>query len=172
MESLPPALQSAPRCQVPSENPGACVLLTCSFQPQLSPGHALKVDPKPNHSNPSTDSTTSATLYVGLASSDTASPLISTDRRLTAEHRHSSSTPQRGPSRVFPRLLSRNRAPRGRERDFGGRTGATRPGFALALTESQNSRRWKGPLWVTQSNPPAEAGSPRAGCTAPRPGGS
>ena len=36
--------------------------------------------------------------------------------------------------------------------------------------ESQNVRGWKGPLWVTQSNPPAEAGSPRAGCTAPRPG--
>jgi len=39
-------------------------------------------------------------------------------------------------------------------------------------SESQNGRGWKGPLWVTQSNPPAEAGSPRAGCTGPRPGGS
>ena len=41
----------------------------------------------------------------------------------------------------------------------------------LGITESQNSRGWKGPLWVTQSNPPAEAGAPRAGCTGPRPGG-
>ena len=39
-------------------------------------------------------------------------------------------------------------------------------------TESQNGRGWQGPLWVTQSNPPAQARSPRAGCTAPRPGGS
>ena len=38
------------------------------------------------------------------------------------------------------------------------------------ITESQNGRGWKGPLWVTQSNPPAEAGSPRAGCTGPCPG--
>ena len=36
--------------------------------------------------------------------------------------------------------------------------------------ESQNVRGWKGPLWVPQSNPPAKAGSPRAGCTAPHPG--
>ena len=35
------------------------------------------------------------------------------------------------------------------------------------ITESQNGRGWKGPLWVTQSNPPAEAGSPTAGCTGP-----
>ena len=40
------------------------------------------------------------------------------------------------------------------------------------ITESQNGRGWKGPLWVTQSNPPAEAGSPTAGCTGPCPGGS
>jgi len=39
------------------------------------------------------------------------------------------------------------------------------------FTESQNSRGWKGPLWVTQSNPPAEAGSPTAGCRGPCPGG-
>jgi len=39
------------------------------------------------------------------------------------------------------------------------------------VTESQNGGGWKRPLWVTQSNPPAEGGSPRAGCTAPRPGG-
>ena len=32
------------------------------------------------------------------------------------------------------------------------------------FTESQNGRGWKGPLWLTQSNPPAEAGSPTAGC--------
>jgi len=38
-------------------------------------------------------------------------------------------------------------------------------------TESQNGRGWKGPLWVIWSNPPAKAGSPRAGSTAPRPGG-
>jgi len=29
--------------------------------------------------------------------------------------------------------------------------------------QSQNVWGWKGPLWVTQSNPPAEAGSPTAG---------
>jgi len=40
----------------------------------------------------------------------------------------------------------------------------------VVITESQNVWGWKGPLWVTQSNPPAEAGSPRAGCTGPRPG--
>ena len=45
-----------------------------------------------------------------------------------------------------------------------------RAGRAGAITESQNSRGWKGPLWVTQSNPPAEAGSPTAGCTGPCPG--
>ena len=39
------------------------------------------------------------------------------------------------------------------------------------ITEPQNVRGWKGPLWVTPTNPPAEAGSPRAGCTGPRPGG-
>jgi len=38
------------------------------------------------------------------------------------------------------------------------------------ITESQNGRGWKGPLWVISSNPPAEAGSPTAGCTGPRPG--
>ena len=40
-----------------------------------------------------------------------------------------------------------------------------------SITESQHGGGWKGPLGVTQSNSPAEAGSPRAGCTAPRPGG-
>ena len=40
------------------------------------------------------------------------------------------------------------------------------------ITESQNGRGWKGPLWVIYSNPPAEAGSPTAGCTGPCPGGS
>jgi len=40
------------------------------------------------------------------------------------------------------------------------------------VTESQNVRGWKAPLWVTQSNPPVEAGSPTAGCTGPCPGGS
>jgi len=35
----------------------------------------------------------------------------------------------------------------------------------------QNGRGWKGPLWVIQSNPPAESGSPTAGCIGPRPGG-
>ena len=39
-------------------------------------------------------------------------------------------------------------------------------------TVSQCGRSWKGPLWVIQSNPPAQAGSPRAGCTRPHPGGS
>jgi len=32
------------------------------------------------------------------------------------------------------------------------------------ITESQHGRGWKGPLWVIQSNPPAEAGSPTVGC--------
>jgi len=40
------------------------------------------------------------------------------------------------------------------------------------ITESQNSRGWKGPLWVIWSKPPAEAGSPTAGCKGPCPGGS
>jgi len=38
------------------------------------------------------------------------------------------------------------------------------------FTESEHGGGLKGPLGITQSNPPAEAGSPRAGCTAPRPG--
>jgi len=38
------------------------------------------------------------------------------------------------------------------------------------FTESQNVRGWKGPLWVIWSNPPAEEGSPTAGCTGPCPG--
>jgi len=42
--------------------------------------------------------------------------------------------------------------------------------FTSRITGPQNGRGWKGPLWVTQSNPPAEAGSPRAGCTGPCPG--
>ena len=37
--------------------------------------------------------------------------------------------------------------------------------------ESQNGRGWKWPLWIIQSNSPAEAGSPRAGYTGPHPGG-
>ena len=40
------------------------------------------------------------------------------------------------------------------------------------ITESQNVRGWKGPLWVIWANPSAEAGSPTAGCTGPCPGGS
>ena len=44
--------------------------------------------------------------------------------------------------------------------------------FPAPFTESQNVQGWKGPLWVTQSNPPAEAGSPRAGCAGPCLGGS
>jgi len=43
--------------------------------------------------------------------------------------------------------------------------------MTLKITESQNSRGWKGSLWVIQSNPPAKAGSPRAGCTGACPGG-
>ena len=39
------------------------------------------------------------------------------------------------------------------------------------ITESQNGQGWKGPLGVTQSNPPAEAGSPTVGCRGPCPGG-
>jgi len=37
-------------------------------------------------------------------------------------------------------------------------------------TESQNGWGWKGPLGIIQSNTPAKAGSPTAGCTGPRPG--
>ena len=44
--------------------------------------------------------------------------------------------------------------------------------WCCRITESQHGRGWKGPLWVIQSNPPAEAGSPRTGCTGPPPGGS
>jgi len=40
-------------------------------------------------------------------------------------------------------------------------------GSAEVVTESQNGQGWKGPLWVTQSNPPAEAGSPTVGCRGP-----
>jgi len=38
------------------------------------------------------------------------------------------------------------------------------------ITESQNGRGWKGPLWIIWSNPTAEAGLPTAGCTGPCPG--
>jgi len=50
-----------------------------------------------------------------------------------------------------------------------------RNAWRQSVTESQNHRMvgvGKGPLWVTQSNPPAEAGSPTAGCRGPCPGGS
>ena len=40
------------------------------------------------------------------------------------------------------------------------------------ITETQNGRGWKGPLWVIKSKHPDEAGSPTAGCIGPRPGGS
>ena len=43
-------------------------------------------------------------------------------------------------------------------------------GYSHRITESQDGRGWKGPLWVTQSNPPAEAGSPIVGCRGPCPG--
>jgi len=48
------------------------------------------------------------------------------------------------------------------------------PRIAVAegFTESQNGQDWKGPVWSIWSNPPAEAGSPTAGCTGPRTGGS
>ena len=42
----------------------------------------------------------------------------------------------------------------------------------MKITESQNGRSWKGPLWVIWSNPLAEAGCPTAGCRGPCPGGS
>jgi len=44
--------------------------------------------------------------------------------------------------------------------------------YSWRITESQNVRGWKGPLWVIKSNSPAQAGSPTAGCTGPCPGGS
>jgi len=47
-----------------------------------------------------------------------------------------------------------------------------KPTTSTGIRESQNSRGWKGPLGVTQSNLPVEAESPRAGCTGPCPGGS
>jgi len=40
----------------------------------------------------------------------------------------------------------------------------------VRITESQDGRGWKRALLVTQSNPPAEAGSPTAGCTGSCPG--
>jgi len=40
------------------------------------------------------------------------------------------------------------------------------------ITESQNDRDRKGPLWVIWSNPAAEAGSPTVGCRGPCLGGS
>jgi len=43
--------------------------------------------------------------------------------------------------------------------------------FYPRITESQNFRGWKGPLWVISSNHPAEARSPTAGCIGPCPGG-
>ena len=46
------------------------------------------------------------------------------------------------------------------------------PGPPAGATESQSGQGWKGPLSVIQSNPPAEAGSPTAGCTGPHPDGS
>ena len=39
------------------------------------------------------------------------------------------------------------------------------------VTESQKGGGWKGPLEIIQSNLPAEAGSPTAGCTRLHPGG-
>ena len=39
------------------------------------------------------------------------------------------------------------------------------------ITESQNGKCLKRPLGIIWSNPPAKAGSPRAGCTGHRPGG-
>jgi len=45
-------------------------------------------------------------------------------------------------------------------------------GGGALITESQNGRGWKGPLWVIYSNPPAEAGPPTVGCRGPCPGGS
>jgi len=39
------------------------------------------------------------------------------------------------------------------------------------ITESQNVWGWKEPLGVIYSKPRAEAGSPRAGCREPCPGG-
>ena len=37
------------------------------------------------------------------------------------------------------------------------------------ITESQNVRGWKRPLWVIYSNPPDEAGSPTVRCRGPCP---
>jgi len=42
--------------------------------------------------------------------------------------------------------------------------------YTHRITESQNGRGWKRPLWVMESNPPAETGSPTAGCTGHCPG--
>jgi len=40
--------------------------------------------------------------------------------------------------------------------------------FRGEITESQNSRGWKGPLGIIYSNTPVETGSPTAGCTGTR----
>lgn len=38
----------------------------------------------------------------------------------------------------------------------------------VVITESQNSRGWKGPLEIIQSSPAAKSGSSRAGCAGSR----
>jgi len=42
---------------------------------------------------------------------------------------------------------------------------------SISITESQRGTGWNGPLRISQSNPPAKAGLPTAGCTGPCPHG-
>jgi len=60
-----------------------------------------------------------------------------------------------------------------KEHGVGSGLGTVAVSVTLAVgSNSQNVWGWKGPLWVPQSKPPAEAGSLRAGCTGPCLGGS
>ena len=75
-----------------------------------------------------------------------------------------------GPSFYSSRDPAEPRPARRGEEGSRGKAETSKAGGDHRIT--QNSRGWKGPLWVTQSNPPAEAGSPTASCTGPCPGGS
>lgn len=50
-------------------------------------------------------------------------------------------------------------------------TQSCRKEYPKKTTESQNAWTWNGPVEITLSKAPAEAGSPRAVCTRSQPGG-
>jgi len=62
----------------------------------------------------------------------------------------------------FPNPLASNSSHSKFLKNGAGKSNPDKPNN-ISFTESQNGRGWKGPLWVIQSNPPAEAGSPTAG---------